>query len=121
MDPKFIFLAKAKPFAGAKGQDWRRWLVRFEAQTATLTAAERLRCLPVLLEERALDIFASLSPVVQTDYARVVEALTTRYGSDAGPLQAQAELAAAIQMPGEAVADFADRIHQLYYNIINTI
>ena len=113
MDPKLIFMSKAKPFTGANGQEWRRWLTRFEAQTVTWSAAERLQCLPALLEDGALDLYASLTAAAQADYVQVVEALSERYGSEVGPLQAQAELARAMQTPGETVADFADRIRKL--------
>ena len=73
MDPKLIFMSKAKPFTGANGQEWRRWLTRFEAQTVDWSAAERLQCLPALLEDGALDLYAALSAATQADYAQVIE------------------------------------------------
>ena len=78
-----------------------------------MSAAERLQCLPALLEDGALDLYASLSAAAQTDYVQVIAALSARYGSEVGPLQAQAELARAMQTAGETVDDFADRIRQL--------
>lgn len=86
---------------------------RFEAQTASFSDADRTQCLVALLEERALDSYASLPDKVKASYSETKAALAARYGSDVGILQAQAELAGVMQGPGESVVDFADRIRLL--------
>ena len=113
MDTKLLILTKTKPFTGAQGQNWNQWVSRFEAQTATFSDADRIQCLVALLEERALDSYASLSKEDKSSYAKTRDSLAARYGTDVGILRAQAELAGAMQGPGESVADFADRIRLL--------
>ncbi|KAF0296952.1 hypothetical protein FJT64_005624 [Amphibalanus amphitrite] len=73
----------------------------------------RIQCLVALLEERALDSYASFPDKTKTSYSGIKAALAARYGSDVGILQAQAELAGVMQGPGESVVDFADRIRLL--------
>ena len=111
MDPKLIILTRSKPFTGA--QSWNQWISRFEAQTASFSDSDRLQCLVTLLEDKALDSYVSQSDTVKSSYSSVKSTLGARYGSDVGLLQAQAELAGAIQEPGESVVDFADRIRIL--------
>lgn len=113
MDTKLLILTKTKPFTGTHGQNWNQWISRFEVQTATFSDADRIQCLSALLEEKALDSYASLPEKDKASYARIKESLAARYGTDVGILQAQAELAGAMQGPGESVADFADRIRLL--------
>ena len=108
-----LILSKGKPFSGAQGQNWNQWVNRFEAQTASFSDADRIQCLVALLEEKALDSYASFPDKVKTSYSGTRAALAARYGSDIGILQAQAELAGIMQGPGESVVDFADRIRLL--------
>ena len=113
MDPKLLFLTKTKPFSGGPGQDWQQWVTRFEAQASQLKEDERLNCLLTLLEGTALDVFASLPATIKVSYKDAKEALAARFASSIDKLHAQAELARAVQEPGEAVDDFADRIRRL--------
>ncbi|KAF0311438.1 hypothetical protein FJT64_017757 [Amphibalanus amphitrite] len=65
-----------------------------------------------LLQDGALDYFASLSEEVQSNLKQTVAALEVRFGTAKCVMQAHAELASIRQQPGEATRDFADRVRQ---------
>ena len=73
---------------------------------------ERIRRLLLLLDGVVLDCARSQ---FQTDkaYKQLKACLSTRFGRTVDPLQAQAELGRAAQLPGESAANFADRIEKL--------
>ncbi|KAF0291984.1 hypothetical protein FJT64_009925 [Amphibalanus amphitrite] len=72
----------------------------------------RLQGLVSLLQDGALDYFASLSEDVQGNLQQTVAALEARFGTAKNAMQAHAELASIRQQPGEATRDFADRVRQ---------
>ncbi|KAF0299191.1 hypothetical protein FJT64_003544 [Amphibalanus amphitrite] len=76
------------------------------------TKENRLQGLVSLLQDGALDYFASLSEDVQGNLQQTVAALEARFGTAKNAMQAHAELASIRQQPGEATRDFADRVRQ---------
>ncbi|KAF0288629.1 hypothetical protein FJT64_013005 [Amphibalanus amphitrite] len=79
---------------------------------ATLAKENRLQGLVSLLQDGALDYFASLSEDAQGNLQQTVAALEARFGTAKNAMQAHAELASIRQQPGEATRDFADRVRQ---------
>ena len=113
MDLSTIFLSRASKFSGESGEVWQKWFRRFEAQTASMKAGDRLAAMVGLLDGVALDTFASLTEESRKDYGRVVEALKSRFGRQISTLQAHAELNRVCQSPSESVEDFSARIREL--------
>ena len=113
MDPKLLFLTRARKFSGKGGENWDTWISHFEAQTPTFDDEGRLQCLLSLLEDDALDAMLALPVGVKVKYATVKAALHGRFGRKVDRLQAHAELSRAVQEPGESVETFGDRIRKL--------
>ena len=45
MDPAMVLIANMEHFAGAHGQDWVKWLQRFQTKTVGVSGADRLKFL----------------------------------------------------------------------------
>ena len=108
-----MLLSRARKFSGNSGDDWEKWVDRFEAQTHLYKDEDRLQCLLGLLEDDALDVFVSLSAKAKVDYSTVKAALTDHFGKKTDTLQAHAELGRAMQEPGESVESFASRVRKI--------
>ena len=113
MDLSALFMTRASKFSGESGEVWEKWFCRFEAQTASMKAGDRLAAMVGLLDGTALDTFVSIGEESRKDYGSVVETLKSRFGRQISALQAHAELNRACQSPSESVEDFAARIREL--------
>ncbi|KAF0298090.1 hypothetical protein FJT64_004588 [Amphibalanus amphitrite] len=112
MERELLLLANFENFTGVNDQSWGRWYRRFRAKTIAFSEENRLQGLVSLLQDGALDYFASLSEEVQSNLKQTVAALEARFGTAKKAIQAHAELASIRQQPGEATRDFADRVRQ---------
>ncbi|KAF0297277.1 hypothetical protein FJT64_005289 [Amphibalanus amphitrite] len=113
MEREILLLANFENFTGKDGQSWGQWYRRFRAKTVTFSEESRQRGLVSLLQDGALDHFATLSEEVQSSLQRTVASLEARFGTAKNAMQAHAELANIRQQPGEATRDFADRVRQV--------
>ncbi|KAF0288987.1 hypothetical protein FJT64_012667 [Amphibalanus amphitrite] len=112
MEREILLLANFENFTGVNNQSWGRWYRRFRAKTIAFSEENRLQGLVSLLQDGALDYFASLSEEVQSNLQQTVAALEARFGTAKSVMRAHAELASIRQQPGEATRDFADRVRQ---------
>ena len=113
MDPKLLMFARGTPFTGAEGDNWDSWISRFEVRTSNLKPEERLPVLLSLLDGKAIDVCASLSPDDRKNYAAVKAALAGRFGAEVDQLQAFAAFAHATRQPGEDAPTFGERLNRL--------
>lgn len=107
-----ILVSRTPRFSGIATEDWEQWISRFESLTVGHGDDERVKRLLPLLDGVALDHAHSLFKVDKT-YSKIKSGLDSRFGRSIEPLQAQAELGRASQLPGESATSFADRIEKL--------
>ena len=113
MDPKLLFLTRARKFSGKSGDNWDTWISHFEAQTITFDDAGRLQCLLSLLDDDALDAFIAIPAKVKVKYDTAKKSLDARFGRTIDRLQALAELNKSTQATGESVEKFGERLRKL--------
>lgn len=113
MDPKLLFLTRARKFSGKSGDNWDTWISHFEAQTITFDDAGRLQCLLSLLDDDALDAFIAMPAKVKVKYDTAKKSLDARFGRTIDRLQALAELNKSTQATGESVEKFGERLRKL--------
>ena len=107
-----ILVSRTPRFAGIETDDWEGWISRFESLTLGHNDEGRVKRLLPLLDGVALDCARSQFQTNKA-YDQLKACLSTRFGRTVDPLQAQAELGRATQLPGESAASFADRIEKL--------
>ena len=107
-----ILVSRTPRFLGIETDDWEGWISRFESLTLGQNDEERIKRLLPLLDGVALDCARSQFQIDKA-YDQLKACLSTRFGRTVDPLQAQAELGRAVQLPGESAANFADRIEKL--------
>ena len=108
-----IRIANTTKFTGREGDDWEKWVSRFETRFCGEDDNSLASILRDVLDGVALDVCSKLGKETCQNYAKVKTALQSKFGKTSDPRHAHAELRHAQQGPGESAEAYGERILRL--------